>query len=321
MKTLVEKSAALAMDGVMCAMMNALQWRRRLVCTRAEIDSYLEACSGLGREEFYRPAGLSNLRERDGWMLWDSPLPSGFPQNDKPRVRYYSCPAGPAAPTVLLLHALMSANDFGYRRVARWFNDRGWNAAFPHLPFHYSRTPGGYLNGELAVTAHMVRNGETLRQGVIELRQLMALLRARGCREFGLIGTSYGGWTGALLSFLEADFRFVSLIQPIVNVEHAIWENPGSASMRRLLRRHDIPRETTERHAHLTSPRHGQPLCGTDRVLLTSGLYDTVSPPAELRALHHRWPGSTLIEVRQGHFGHIALRDTLAALEPRVTGG
>jgi pimeloyl-ACP methyl ester carboxylesterase len=217
---------------------------------------------------------------------------------------------------VLLLHALMSANDFGYRKVARWFNDRGWNAAFPHLPFHYSRTPRGYLNGELAISAHLVRNAENLRQGVAELRQLMALLRVRGCREFGLIGTSFGGWNGALLSFLETDFRFLALIQPIVNVEHAIWENPGSRSMRRILRAQGIQPGTIERHLSLTSPLHGRPLCGGERAILTTGLYDTVSPPAELRALHRHWAGSRLLEVRQGHFGHVALRETLEAIEP-----
>src|SRR5262249_9587066 len=151
--------------------------------------------------------------------------PSKFAENDRIKIRLHPCPAGPSAPTVILLHALMSANDFGYMRTAKWFNAHGWNAVFPHLPFHYSRTPRGFFNGQFAVTPDLVRNAETLRQSVIELRQLMAHLRTQGCREFGIIGTSWGGWTAALLSFVEADFRFVSLIQPIANVEHAIWLN------------------------------------------------------------------------------------------------
>lgn len=319
MRTLFERSAAFAMDGMMCAMMNTLQWRRGLNCSRQELENYLEACHGLSREEFYSAPSIADLHERDGWISWRSPFPSGFSDNDRFRVRFYPCPNPDRAPTVLLLHALMSANDFGYRRVARWFNDRGWNAAFPHLPFHYSRTPRGYMNGELAVSAHMVRNGETLRQTVVELRQLMALLRTRGCPEFGLIGTSFGGWNGALLSFVESDFRFVSLIQPIANVEHAIWRSPVSRSIRRILRSRGIEPGMSERHARLTSPLHGIPLCGTERAILTTGLYDKVSPVSELRELHGRWPGSRLIEVRQGHFGHTALRETLRAIEPLLS--
>ncbi len=311
MKRLWEKSAASAMDGVMCGMMNLLQWRRGHACTHEDLHAYLTACEGLSREQFFSLKEPSAPREEDLWLKWETPLPSGFPENDRPRVKLYTCPRGPSAPTVLILHALMSANDFGYRRVARWFNDRGWNAAFPHLPYHYSRTPRGYFNGELAITANLIRNGETLRQAVMELRQLMAILRARGCREFAILGTSYGGWTGSLLSFVESDLRFLALIQPIVNVEAAIWENPGSASLRRILRRHGIPRGASTRHAHLSSPMHGEPLCPPEHVILTGGAYDSVSPLCDLETLHARWSGSRLLRVRQGHFGYSALPLTL----------
>ncbi len=183
--------------------------------------------------------------------------------------------------------------------MAKWFNERGWNAVFPHLPYHYSRTPRGFFNGELGITANVVHNSETLRQGVKELRQLMAILRASGSREFGVLGTSFGGWNGALLSFLERDFRFLSLIQPIVNVEHAIWKNPSAATMRRMLRERGITPSESRRHSHLTSPLHGVPLCGGDRTILTAGVYDTVAPASELASLKEMWPGSRIVTVRQ----------------------
>lgn len=319
MRRVFEKSLALAMDGTMCAMMNALQWRRRSqFCTRADLDDYLTSCAALSREEFFRAEIRAIPREEAGWLKWESPLPSGFPENDRVRVRLHPSACGPEAPTVLLLHALMSANDSGYCRIARWFNARGWNAVFPHLPYHYSRTPRGYFNGELAITANLVRNAETLRQCVVELRQLMAHLRAQGCREFAILGTSFGGWNGALLSFLEADLRFIALVQPIVNVEHAIWENPGSSSMRKLLQGRDIRQGETERHAHLSSPLHGVPLAGGEHAVITAGIYDSVSPAKELLQLKHRWPGARLLHVRQGHFGYRAMRETLQEIEGRL---
>lgn len=304
------------MDGAMCGTMNLLQWRHRAnVCSLEELRSYLSECSVLSREEFYRVPPASGRRKDGMWIEWATPVSSGFPENDKPRVRLQLGSRGSTGPTILLLHALMSASDFGYLRVARWFNERGWNTVFPHLPFHYSRTPRGYLNGELAITANMIRNGETLRQGVIELRQLMAMLREEGCTEFGIVGTSFGGWNGALLSFLETDFRFIALIQPIVNIEHAIWRNPGSALLRRLLLSKGILPSESERHAHLSSPLHGVPLCGGDRLVITAGDYDRVSPVSDLLELTNRWSGSRLLQVRQGHFGYRALRETLKEIE------
>jgi hypothetical protein len=316
MRRALEKALAYAIDGAMCGTMNLLQWRHRdQVCSQEELQSYLSACSVLSREEFYRVPPTSG-KCRDGrWIEWDTPVLSGFPENDRARVRLQLGHQGTSGPTILLLHALMSASDFGYLRVARWFNERGWNTVFPHLPFHYSRTPRGYLNGELAITANMIHNGETLRQGVVELRQLMAMLREEGCTEFGVLGTSFGGWNGALLSFLETDFRFIALIQPIVNIEHAIWQNPGSVLMRMLLRSRGILPGESERHAHLSSPLHGIPLCGGDRVVVTAGVYDRLSPASDLLNLKHRWPGARLLQVRQGHFGYRALRETLKEIE------
>ncbi len=312
----LERTFALAMDGTMCGIMNLLQLRLRdHTCSRHELQSYLSACSALSREDFYRTPPAVGRHLQTGWLEWDTPILSGFFENDRPRVRVHWGARGPSGPTVLLLHALMSASDFGYLKVARWFNERGWNTVFPHLPFHYSRTPRGYLNGELAVTANLIRNGETIRQGVIELRQLMAMLRQGGCTEFGILGTSFGGWNGALLSLLEADFRFVALIQPIVNIEHALWQNPGALSLRRLLRSRGILPGESSCHAHLSSPLHGVPICACDRIVITAGMYDRVSPATELFNLKQSWPGAKLLEVRQGHFGYRALRETLREIE------
>ena len=149
------------------------------------------------------------------------------------RADFFSCADGPTAPTLLILHALLSATHIGYRRLAGHFNALGWNACFVHLPYHYSRVPRGYWNGELAITPDLIRNAEGLRQGVIEVRQLISALRGRGSRDFGILGTSYGAWIGALLACVESELRFVALMAPIVNVEHASWESPASIFMRR----------------------------------------------------------------------------------------
>ena len=216
-----------------------------------------------------------------------------------------------------MLHALMSASHIGYRRYAARFNELGWNACFVHLPYHYSRVPRGYWNGELAITADLIRNAEGLRQGVIELRQLMSALRERGCQEFGVLGTSYGGWIGALLAMVERDFRFVALMAPIVNVEHAIWESPAARFMRRELRRANIDPSLVARHFHLSSPMHNQPLCDPARVLFVAGEFDLVVRLEHIKEIQQKWRGSELLRVRQGHFGYRMIRETIAQLKER----
>jgi len=313
---------ASASDALMCGAMNLLQWRlRHEMCTREELREYLDRCAGQTREQFYALPAPGGFEVSDTHLRWPSPVRSGFVENDSAWAELFLLPGRPTAPTVIILHALMSASAKGYRKLAAWFNARGWQAAILHLPFHYSRVPRGYFNGSQAVSGNLIRNGETLRQGVIEVRQLMAWFRARGAVGFGLIGTSFGGWIAALTSFLERDFHFVSLIQPIVNVDHALWENPSARAMRVLLRREGIVPEDARRHEHLSSPLHGEPLCGGERVIICGGRYDTVSPTTELQILANRWRGAELLEVEQGHFGHVALQATRQAIERRLDAG
>ena len=313
--TLLRRPWASVTDASTCALLNLAQWRHRHhATTRENLETYLAACQPLDRAAFFAAPPLEPVDESPGYLVWPTPHSSGLDQNDRASAWLQPCDRGWSAPTVLILHALMSVNDLGYRRLAAKFNALGWNAAFLHLPFHYARRPRGYLNGELAVTADLVRNGEGLRQGVSEFRQLMQWLRDKGCREFGIYGTSYGAWTGALLASIEEDISFIALLQPIADVEHAIWQSPAGATIRRLLRRNGIDGTMTQRHAHLSSPLHAQPKTAPDRIILAIGAYDRIAPPERVRALADAWNGAQVITSPQGHFGYVAARDMFTAV-------
>ena len=315
----ITRFRARAVDSLMCVSLNLLQSRHRLGSQNYEqLERYMVECEKLTVHDYYAaPDGLdlANAIGNGSTITWRSPVETKFPANNIARADFLPCAQGWKAPTVLMLHALMSATHIGYRRWAAHFNALGWNACFVHLPYHYSRVPRGYWNGELAITADLIRNAEGLRQGVIEVRQLIAALRARGCPEFGILGTSYGGWIGALLAMVERDFTFVALMAPIVNVEHAIWESPATASMRRELRRTNVQPALLARHYHLSSPSHNEPVCGADRVLFVAGEFDLIARPADIEKIQEKWRGSELLRVSQGHFGYRMMRETVARLE------
>ena len=319
----LHRAAANAVDFAMCVLMNLVQSRHRLNGRSAEeMDRYVVECEKLTPHEYYaapKDVGLiAAIQNGNGFSLtWRSPIETEFPRNNVARADFFPCGRGKAAPTVFMLHALMSATHIGYRRWAARFNELGWNACFVHLPYHYSRVPPGHWNGELAITADLIRNAEGLRQGVIEVRQLIGALRDHGYSEFGILGTSYGGWIGALLAMVERDLRFVALMCPIVNVEHAIWQNPGTAFMRRELRRAKIAPELVARHFHLSSPLHNEPACDPARVLFVSGDFDLIARPADIDAIQQKWRGSELLRVPQGHFGYRVMRETVTRLKER----
>ena len=312
-----ERASAASLDAVMCAMMYALQQRHRLAeGSREVLHAYIERCETVDRPEYFSAPELVPVEaESRSSLVWRSPVATEFPENDRVRADLYPCDKGWTAPTVLFLHALMSASDVGYRRWAALFNAQGWNACLIHLPFHYSRTPTGRMNGELAITPDLVRTAEALRQGVSEIRQLMAKLRSWGVPRFGLWATSYGAWIGALLASVEADFRFIALMTPIADVEHAIWTSPAGAALRNQLDRRSIDRALVRRHFRLASPIHGRPLCDPKDIILVAGLHDRVTPPSAVDQLHRAWSGSQLLVLPQGHFGYLIQNELWKVLQ------
>jgi 1-acyl-sn-glycerol-3-phosphate acyltransferase len=314
--------AASGIDAFLCASINFLHARHRLDgSSRGEMERYVEECERLTADQYYASPHDDNLAEALGnghrTITWRSPIETQFPANNIACADFFPSERGRSAPTVFILHALMSAGRIGYRRCAEHFNELGWNACFIQLPYHYSRVPRGYWNGELAITCDLIRNAEGLRQGVMELRQLMSALRERGSGEFGVLATSYGGWIGALLAMVERDLRFVALMAPIVNIEHAIWESPAARSIRRELHRANIEPSLVARHFHLSSPIHNVPLSDPARVLFVAGEFDSIAPREQLEAIQQKWSGSELLRVRQGHFGYRMLRETIARLSER----
>lgn len=294
--------------------MQWLQHRRRKEATSLEeLESYFRQWQNRSRFDFFEaPKTDFSVGPRGTWE-WPSPWPGDEAENNRARSLYWPGPRGPRAPTVLVFHALMSASDFGYRRLAQWFHRRGWNVVFPHLPYHYSRTPPGYWNGELAMTSHLIRNSRGLQQAVAEARQILQHLRGQGCETFGLLGTSYGGWVAGLLASLEPDLRFTALIQPIVDPEPAIWENPAATLIRQQIEARGVTRFHVARHREWVAPIAKAPASGHS--LLTLGFYDRISPPGWIRLLANAWQAQRVVEVPQGHFGYRALPATLKALD------
>ena len=330
----LRRFASGTVDSLLCASINFLHRRHRLNgSSREQMERYVVMCEALSPHQYYSaPNVIARSGESDSeptvdgirdsrmaTLSWRSPIQTAFAANNVACVELFRTDARKweRTPTVFLLHALMSTSSTGYHRWAESFNELGWNACFVHLPYHFSRVPAGYWNGELAITPDLIRNAEALRQGVVELRQLMNALREHGCREFGVLATSYGGWIGALLATVEPDLRFVALMAPIVNVDHAIWQSPAARRIRHELIRANIEPSLVARHFPLSSPLHCVPRCDPARVLFVTGEFDSIAPAEQIAAIQRKWHGSELLRVRQGHFGHRMMRETITRLKAR----
>ena len=316
MITGVRSVAAALADSACCHWINLVQSRLPdRTNPPAELSDYLARCRPINREQFYSKEPIKTLEIEPGQLSWSSPIISRFSENNVARARIFLGRQGWSAPAVFFLHALMSASDFGYQHIARRFNQMGWNAVLVHLPFHYTRVPSGYINGALALTSELIRNAETIRQAVMEIRQLLELFRTQGADRFGLIATSYGGWIGAILISLEHDFEFAALLQPLVDIEEAIWKSPAAIAIRSRLRRHLIEPGISKQHAHLSCPFDQKLLVDPNRIHVLAGEFDRIVPVKTLRRFAETWNIRNFEMVPQGHFGYAAMNRVLRRLK------
>ena len=224
---------------------------------------------------------------------------------------FFPCKQGWTAPTMLLAHGLMSVSDIGYRLWARRLNARGWNAVFVHLPYHYSRRLPWHFHGELCVGGELLRTAAGIRQSVVECRIVLQQLRKKGGQLFGGWGTSYGGWIMALLGCFEPLLQRLILVEPILNIDNAIWNAPSSVALRAALRRVGT---RAGRHGREHAPGlPGQPKAAADPASTSSCSRASTTRSRrrrKSRSLSRLWGGAHFACFPQGHVGYTLMPES-----------
>ena len=304
---------ALAVDLVSFGFVNAIQARHRLPPDfRTRWDAFTNEWAGRPVEEFYRIPEKFVVPELpdEGRLIFPSPYPGEHAENNQASFDFFPCKEGWTAPTMLLAHGLMSVSDFGYRLWARRLNARGWNAVFIHLPYHYSRRLPWHFHGELCVGGELLRTAAGIRQSVVECRIVLQQLRRKGGSLFGGWGTSYGGWIMALIACFEPLLQRLILVEPILNVENAIWKAPSSVTVRSALRKIGITPQDTAGSMRLVCPGKLKALVPAKNILMLAGQYDKIAPPGEIEELAKLWGGAHFACFPQGHVGYTLMPES-----------
>jgi len=309
----LDEARALLIDGFSFGFINVLQARHPLPDNfRARWDQFAAEWAGRPVEEFYRiPDDFSRpvLPDR-GRLHFPSPFPGEHAVNNQAAFDFFPCKEGWTAPTMLLAHGLMSVSDIGYRLWARRLNARGWNAVFIHLPYHYSRRLPWHFHGELCVGGELLRTAAGIRQSVVECSIVLQELRKKGGTLFGAWGTSYGGWIMALLACFEPLLQRLVLVEPILNIDNAIWKAPSSVALRASLRRLGLGPEDTAGSMRLVCPGKLKALLPGHHMLMIAGQYDKIAPPGEVEELARLWDNAHFACFPQGHVGYTLMPES-----------
>ncbi len=112
--------------------------------------------------------------------------------------------------------------------LPRLHDELGVDVLHIQLPFHGSRNPRSALfHGEFFWSADLVRTVESVRQSVIDVRTLMAWLRAEhGYEQLGVTGISLGGGLTMALACVEPTPDYIVPIIGHLKLGEAVEEAP-----------------------------------------------------------------------------------------------
>ena len=214
----------------------------------------------------------------------------GYLENRVMHARYFRHDR--AQRTLLCIHGWGGGSFWVEQRAfaARWFYRCGFDVVLAVLPFHGPRTPAQVsFSGALFPTVNVFRTNEAFAQALLDLRALVAWLRTRGASEIGVLGTSLGGYTGALLASCEPSLGFAIPMVPAASMADLLWIHGEGTPSRRRAEKDGVTVEALRAVFAVHTPLEHAPLVPRERRLIVAGLADRITPPAQARMLWEHW--------------------------------
>jgi hypothetical protein len=150
--------------------------------------------------------------------------------NTRATARWVHARGGHGRRALIYVHGWLEPGPWVEERVflPRLHDELGVDVLHIQLPFHGSRNPKSALfHGEFFWSADLVRTVESVRQSIIDVRTLMAWLRAeRGYEEIGVTGISLGGGITMALACVENPPDYIIPIVSHLKLGEAVEEAP-----------------------------------------------------------------------------------------------
>ena len=211
----------------------------------------------------------------------------------------------PAPVTLLLTHGWGVGQWFIHKReydVPYLFHELGLDVYFYQAPFHGRRTPKqAMVGGQLHPSSDLIRTNEAFIQTAIELRTIISMILERNPAPLGMMGSSLGGYTSALLASLDERLDFVIPVLPPASMAHLLWDHGDHEGLRERAEALGMTRELFHHYWSLHSPLTHRPKVPWARRMIVTGLGDTIVTADHTRDLWEHWDRPRHFRFAGGH--------------------
>lgn len=176
-------------------------------------------------------------------------------------------------------------------------------------PFHGPRRPSiSRFNGQLHPSTDLVRTNEGFIQTCQDLRALIGALHERRGAPVGMMGSSLGGYTAALIASIDPRLDFVVPVMAPASMAGLMWDHGEGDPFRRQAERAGMTRERFHHAWALHSPLSYRPLVPWARRLIVAADADILVTPAHVDALWEHWQRPRRFTFAGGHILQLGRR-------------
>ncbi len=205
--------------------------------------------------------------------------------------------------------------------ISTLFRELGLDVYFFVQPFHGLRRPSSSrFNGELHPSTDLVRTNEGFIQTCQDLRALIGAIIDRRGAPVGMMGSSLGGYTAALIASIEPRLDFVVPIMAPASMAGLMWDHGAGDPFRRQTEQAGMTRERFHHAWALHSPLSHQPKVPWERRLIVAAADDILVTPDQIDALWEHWQRPRRFTFAGGHILQIGRRAYIRELARFLAG-
>lgn len=195
------------------------------------LDAFCAAAelAALASDRFFGvPDPIEEVRADADWIRFRSSMPTGVFENDVVHAKLTRGKTfGHAA--IVFHHWNASSRN---RAMAGFLSRKGITVAEIAMPYHLERSRPGSSHADYMLSPNLGRTLQSVRQAVIDGRQLVRILQQAGYQRVSVLGTSLGSWVAGLVAAHDPSVGKASLLLSAGSLAEMVWTGAATRHIR-----------------------------------------------------------------------------------------
>lgn len=120
-------------------------------------------------------------------------------------------------------------------QIGTYFSKRGISVIEIALPYHFERSRPGSTHADYILSANIGRTIQSMRQGVLDGRELIRWVKSEGYEEISILGMSLGSWVAGLVAAHDTTVTKASLFLTAGSFADFVWTGRATRKIQQSL--------------------------------------------------------------------------------------